>query len=673
MPSVRRRLTRLHPGETVLLLTTAMLATAASLSAAFAVKAPCTTPPGYPDGYRQWLFAGPRDAVPCYSDLMTMWHGRGLADHVFPYIHGGIAPDGQLFGGAVEYPVLSGLIMWISGLGADSDFAFLWHSLLVLAPFAFVTSIILAVLSRWWVLLWVATPPLLLYALHNWELPVVCASVVAVAVMARGGSADPATGLRRWSVRTTTALAAVPLGVGFSLKIYPGLFVIPLALYALTRGEPGADRRRGLDPRGALIVVAAAAATVAATQLPFMIAGFDGWRAAISFQTRRMADMTTNSVWYWGLRPLMGGETPEYDRIVGVASPVLIAAAFLAACALGMRVYRRTGAFPWLGVSAAALAGFMLFHKVHSPQYTLWILPFFVLLRVRWWWIVTYLVGDLIVALTVFHLLADHDAATLEAVESGVAAGVWIQAVVLLALLFVLPRTPAREPLASYLAGAQGPPGPLTRLRAADAAAARVWLGTPTLAGRAVTLRPLALADAEALGAVASDPDLYRWTSGVPRGRAAAAAWIRDALADPERIPFAVVDAAGHVVGTTSFYDVDESTRSLAIGYTFYAPDAMGTAVNPEAKLLACEYAFTDCGAVRIVWHTHAQNARSRRAIEGIGARAEGELAKHRRFGDGWRTTAQFALTDDEWPAARAALRARVAAAVESDAGRVGR
>ena len=41
------------------------------------------------------------------------------------------------------------------------------------------------------------------------------------------------------------------------------------------------------------------------------------------------------------------------------------------------------------------------------------------------------------------------------------------------------------------------------------------------------------------------------------------------------------------------------------------------------------------CGAVRVVWHTHEDNAQSRAAIAKLGAQFEGLLRKHRRFGDG--------------------------------------
>lgn len=665
MPSARNAYAakRLHFGETTLILVVGMLFTAASSALSYATKVGCTTPDA-PGAERQWLYARPGDILSCYSDLMTMWHGRELSTHMFPYVHGGITPNGQLFGGVVEYPVLSGLLMWLSGLGADNDREFLWHSLIFLAPFAFITAILLALMTRWWSMLWVATPPLTLYALHNWELPVVCTAVAGVAVMAWGGSADPTTGVRRWPVPVTAAIAAIPFAVGFSLKIYPGLFVLPLMLWVLSRGEVAdqrRDRRRGLDWLGAGAVALSAVVTVLITQLPFMIAGYDGWKAAIDFQSRRQANLSTNSIWYWGLRFLTGGETATYNSIVDVLSPMLVVLSFGVACLLGWRVYLRDGAFPWLGVSGAMLAGFMLFHKVHSPQYTLWILPFFILLQVRWWQIAVYLAADLALDLTIFRLLGEASSGTHALATVGVNIGVWTHAILLLVFIVQFITAKPREPLASYLAGSLPPKGPLTRLAEFDDADARKWLGTPTLVSGAVTLRPLKLSDAEELGRVAGEPDLYQWTSGVPHGTGQAMSWIRAALSDPRRVPFAVLDADGMLVGTTSFYDVDAANQTLAIGYTFYGPAAMGTAVNPAAKLALCEYAFTACDAVRVVWHTHVENSRSRAAISKLGAVEEGQLRKHRRFRGGWRTTAQFAIVDDDWPASRKLLEARLA------------
>lgn len=186
------------------------------------------------------------------------------------------------------------------------------------------------------------------------------------------------------------------------------------------------------------------------------------------------------------------------------------------------------------------------------------------------------------------------------------------------------------------------------------------WLGAPTLVGDAVTLRPLASDDAAALSVVAGDPARFAWTS-VPRNLAVATAFVTTAARDPARQAFAVIDNADDsLVGSTSYYDIDEANRSVAIGYTFYAESVQGTRVNPTSKFLLLRHAFEECGAVRVVWHTHENNAQSRAAISKLGAQFEGLLRKHRRFGDGWRTTAQYAMVDDDWPAAKAVLLARM-------------
>lgn len=189
------------------------------------------------------------------------------------------------------------------------------------------------------------------------------------------------------------------------------------------------------------------------------------------------------------------------------------------------------------------------------------------------------------------------------------------------------------------------------------------WLGTGELATDRITLRPLRLDDVEQLANVVDDAEPYRWTSGVPTDTESARQWIEKALADPEhRVAYVVVDnSTGSVLGSTSFYEIDAANLSTSIGYTFYAVDAQGTTVNPTAKYLLLKHAFEDCGAVRVVWHTHESNAQSRAAIAKLGATFEGLLRKHRRFGDGWRTTAQYAMTDDEWPAAREVLLERMA------------
>ena len=99
---------------------------------------------------------------------------------------------------------------------------------------------------------------------------------------------------------------------------------------------------------------------------------------------------------------------------------------------------QRTGRYPWLQVSAALLASFLLFNKVYSPQYVLWLLPFFVLLRIRWGWWVSYLAVDLLLYVGLFRWYYDITrGGDFGVAKQAAVLGVWGKAV-LLALLYVV-------------------------------------------------------------------------------------------------------------------------------------------------------------------------------------------------------------------------------------------
>ena len=116
------------------------------------------------------------------------------------------------------------------------------------------------------------------------------------------------------------------------------------------------------------------------------------------------------------------------------------------------------------------------------------------------------------------------------------------------------------------------------------------------------------------------------------------------------------------MAGTTSLYEVDPQSRSLAIGHTWLGRAWWRTGHNTDAKLLLMTHAFDTLAAVRVVWHTDIRNTRSQAAIERLGARKEGVLRKHRLRRDGsWRDTVQYGMTDEDWPAARGRLQQRLA------------
>jgi hypothetical protein len=445
-----RRLGRVSRGALVVL----VLLTALTMLVSYANKTRCVGPGFDPAGRSAPDYEVRHDRDLCYTDIQHLWLGRGINEHLFPYLHGGITPTGSLTGGTVEYPVLTGLLIWAGALGAHTDGEFLRDSALLLAPFGLLVGWLLGGLSRWRALIWAIGPPLLLYAFHNWDLPAVACAVAAVAVL--HGRSGPAAG--RDDLVRRASWAGVLLGLGFALKLYPGAFVLPLALYVLTGGE---TRARKLDWAGALRVVAASAGVAVLVNLPFALLGYRGWRASFTFQELRKVDMTTNSVWYWAFRPYSEPGNAPFQAMVDWLSPTLVLLSFALAVGLGWRRYRHTGTYPWVQVSAAMLAGFLLLHKVHSPQYALWLVPFFVLLRIRWGWVLGYLIADVAIGLGIFRYFYVVKSGAGFDIFDGLAAqavmvGVWGRAALLVALFGVFLKA---EPTFRTGTGAGGPVG----------------------------------------------------------------------------------------------------------------------------------------------------------------------------------------------------------------------
>jgi uncharacterized membrane protein len=426
-----------------------VLLTGLVLVLGYANKARCTGPEFDSAGRSEPDYDIRIDRDVCYSDIQHLWLGREINHHVFPYLSGSITPDGQLVGGTVEYPVLTGMLIWAGALFAHDDAGFLLGSALLMAPFGLLTGWMLGRLSRWRALVWALGPPLVLYAFHNWDLPVVACAVGAVFVM------------HGWRTERSLAdrgiVAGVLLGLGFAFKLYPGAFVLPLALYVLTASRPGV-----LHWGAALRVALAAAGTVILVNLPFAVAGYEGWRASFTFQEMRKVDLTTNSIWYWGFRPESEPDNVAFQDVISWLSPSLVLLSFAVAAAVGWWRWRRDGVYPWVAVSAAMLCGFLLLHKVHSPQYTLWLLPFFALLQVPWRWVIGYLIVDLLMGIGIFRWFYALKTGVGIGIYEGFAAqavamGVWGRAALLVVLFVVFLRLPDR-----LAAGEADRPVPLT-------------------------------------------------------------------------------------------------------------------------------------------------------------------------------------------------------------------
>jgi uncharacterized membrane protein len=249
-----------------------------------------------------------------------------------------------------------------------------------------------------------------MYAFLSWDLLPVACTTVGIAVL---GAAP-----RHRTRRRRAVLAAVAFAIGGAAKFYPLMFIAPVIAWLLQPGRlathdataAASPYRR--DVRGAFMAAAAALGTWTIVNAPFALGGFRGWWASFQFQWSRPVDLTTNSIWFWAGRPATDSGNAVAQHLLAIASTAATATGMLAALAAGaMIASRRRCEYPWLQVGAAMLCAYLLLNKVHSPQYTLWLLPFFVLLRIRAGWIIAYYLADLAMGIGFFrwqYLIVTH-------------------------------------------------------------------------------------------------------------------------------------------------------------------------------------------------------------------------------------------------------------------------
>ena len=179
------------------------------------------------------------------------------------------------------------------------------------------------------------------------------------------------------------------------------------------------------------------------------------------------------------------------------------------------------------------------------------------------------------------------------------------------------------------------------------------------LVGGIVRVEPLGEHHREDLrAAVDESPEIFRFFAfpGFER-------WFERSLAAVEEheVPF-VVTVGGEVAGETRYLNIEREHRRAEIGGTWLRRGYWGTGANVETKLLLLERAFERWGAMRVEFKTDARNVRTRGALLALGANFDGIFRKHMIVPAGIRDSAWYSIVDDDWPAVKERLRARLAA-----------
>lgn len=154
------------------------------------------------------------------------------------------------------------------------------------------------------------------------------------------------------------------------------------------------------------------------------------------------------------------------------------------------------------------------------------------------------------------------------------------------------------------------------------------------LENEAVLLRPLLETDFDnLLDFSINEPDTWKYSLVPANGKENLENYIQMALAAKERkteFPFIVLDKkSGKYAGSTRFYDINVTHKTLQLGYTWYGAAFRGTGLNKHCKLLLLQFAFETLEVERVEFRADNDNKRSIAAMKSIGCKEEGILRNH--------------------------------------------
>jgi RimJ/RimL family protein N-acetyltransferase len=168
----------------------------------------------------------------------------------------------------------------------------------------------------------------------------------------------------------------------------------------------------------------------------------------------------------------------------------------------------------------------------------------------------------------------------------------------------------------------------------------------PTLENDLLKIQPLTADDFETLYNVAADPLIWEQHPNKDRyKRPVFETFFKGAM--ESGAAFLVLDKkTGEPIGSSRFYDFNLAEKSIAIGYTFLSKSHWGGTFNKALKTLMLDHAFTRFD--KVILHIGANNIRSQRATEKLGATKIGEIEME-YYGEASRLNFVYGIDKENW------------------------
>ena len=132
-------------------------------------------------------------------------------------------------------------------------------------------------------------------------------------------------------------------------------------------------------------------------------------------------------------------------------------------------------------------------------------------------------------------------------------------------------------------------------------------------------LNPLRLEDFDVLFAIASDKLLWEQHPNRDRYKREVFEVFFEGAIQSKGAYSIIEKASGSIIGSSRYYDLNMEKNEIKIGYTFIARTHWGKGINQSLKRMMLEYIFQFVD--NVIFHIGAQNIRSQKSIEKIGAK----------------------------------------------------
>ena len=265
----------------------------------------------------------------CYSDLPSLFSERGLDKNEWPY-----ASDTN----AVEYPVLTGMVMYVTAALVNSPIAYFNVNVIFLAILFVGLVLLIRKMKPEFAYLLPVAPAMIASLYINWDLWAIITMMLAI----------------YWFDRSAYLYSAIAIGISISTKFLPIFLLLPIAFILWRK-----NRIKDL-----VVYLATTSGIWLAINLPFALTTPTGWWRFYKLNLERGADWGS----LWLALSQLGLDLTNLNYL-----SILLLLIGITSIAIFLFEVRST---PTLAsVAFIVLATVMIASKVYSPQYVLWLTP----------------------------------------------------------------------------------------------------------------------------------------------------------------------------------------------------------------------------------------------------------------------------------------------------------